>query len=259
VKPKKRVRGPKKAAVSQELLTKDAASSSGFVEGGASSMQSIQSLKTTGQTQDKIHGSCRLCILEALQVFDVKRCRPAVIKALAHDEWRPGTTRQWKSVWKSSFKPSDLQNPTALMTTMTSDMKHDIILMYQTLFSQSAKWSPKRLELPEQAADDYNRRVLLLKRLFLCFAVCKLTYCIEENGAATHAWPFPLASALCHGSRILIRLDGITYHEFTNFLSLEIPRLTAGMMARARMFLRAQCGPERQPHMLWVSITARRS
>merc|ERR1719247_747793 len=103
---------------------------------------------------------------------------------------------------------------------MTVDMKHDMILMYQTLFSQCARISPATPILSAEAMENYDRRVLLLKRLFLCLAVCKLTFCIEENGAATHAWPFPLASALCHGSRILFRLDGVDWQEFTNFLLL---------------------------------------
>jgi len=142
------------------------------------------------------------------------------IRPLVYDKWRPVSASQWKSIWRSPFVESQLHNPAAILATMTTDMEHDIILMYQTLFSVCAKSSPQKIPLSSEDETSYNRRVLFLKRLFLCFAVCKLTYCTQENGAATHAWPFPLASALCHGSRILIRLEGVSCAEFTNFLLL---------------------------------------
>lgn len=141
------------------------------------------------------------------------------IRSFGLDEWWLGDS-QWMSVWRSPFAKSQREHPAAILDTMTTDMKHDVILMYQTLFSVCSKSSPVKIPLTPEEATKYNRRVLFLKRLFLCLAVCGLTYCEEENCDVTRAWPFPLAAALCHGSRILIRLDGVSCSEFTNFLLL---------------------------------------
>lgn len=85
--------------------------------------------------EDCFHGYTKLSVLEAAEVFDVKRCRPT--RLLGYDEWRPNTVRLWRSMWKSPWRNSDATDPSALLFTMTTDMKHDAILMYQTMFSQS--------------------------------------------------------------------------------------------------------------------------
>lgn len=67
--------------------------------------------------------------------------------------------------------------------------------------------------------DDYSPRIMLLKRLFLCFAQCGVYYSEAGNTAQLgDLWPYPLAAVLGHGSRILIRLDDVDSTEFLNFL-----------------------------------------
>merc|ERR1712232_304008 len=64
----------------------------------------------------------------------------------------------------------------------------------------------------------HNDTVLFLKRLFLCFATCGLSYTPEENGSDSKPWPFPIAASLSHGGRVNLRLDNIPCREFLNLL-----------------------------------------
>jgi len=171
----------------------------------------------------EITGWAKLEVLEGSHVFHVKRCQPMYYKYMNHNEWQPPTARLWREIWKSQWTQQCLAYPSVLLATMTAEMKHDIILMYQTLFSQSMKGAPLRPSLSDECLDLYDKRILFLKRLFLCLAVCKLTFCIEQNDKTTRSWPFPLASAFCHGGRVLIRLDGVSWQEFINFLLLGKP------------------------------------
>eukprot|EP00930_Biecheleria_cincta_P052266 TRINITY_DN3751_c0_g1_i2.p1 TRINITY_DN3751_c0_g1~~TRINITY_DN3751_c0_g1_i2.p1 ORF type:complete len:1026 (-),score=156.55 TRINITY_DN3751_c0_g1_i2:137-3214(-) len=60
---------------------------------------------------------------------------------------------------------------------------------------------------------------MFLKRLMLCFAMCGVYY--SETGNTEQLgdlWPYPLASVLGHGSRVLIRLEDVESSEFLNFL-----------------------------------------
>merc|ERR1740129_542726 len=38
------------------------------------------------------------------------------------------------------------------------------------------------------------------------------------NGTFLQVWPFPLASTMCHGGRVLLQLNGVGWREFLNFL-----------------------------------------
>lgn len=67
--------------------------------------------------------------------------------------------------------------------------------------------------------DDFSPRIMFLKRLMLCFATCGVYY--SETGNTEQLgdlWPYPLASVLGHGSRVLIRLEDVDSKEFLNFL-----------------------------------------
>lgn len=162
--------------------------------------------------------------LQSKEVFDISRCKPSYMKYMGHNEWRPVTGRQWSGVWKSSWRDDNLVNWAGLLHTMTADMKNDAIILYQTLFAQSLKNSPPRPSLSKEEEEAHDLRVLFLKRLILCLAACKLTYCTEENGSFLRAWPFPLASALAHGNRILVRLDGVPWQAFVNLLLFGDPK-----------------------------------
>merc|ERR1712176_278271 len=64
----------------------------------------------------------------------------------------------------------------------------------------------------------HDRRVLFLKRLLLCFAHCRVGFTTQDNSSELRPWSFPLASIFGHGGRVLIRLNGIPWHDFINFL-----------------------------------------
>jgi len=179
--------------------------------------QKIIELHESGS--DGVTGSMKIEILEWSQVFDIHECRPALVKAFGVNEWRPKTTKEWHELWKSPWSEKDLLDSGALLHTMVTEMKRDIILVWETLFSQNLKKAPPRP--PSMTQDElyaYDTSVQFLKRLYLCFAVCKVTYCTEANAKVSRPWRFPLASVLCHGCRVLIRVDGITWKDFMNFL-----------------------------------------
>mmetsp|Transcript_52503 Transcript_52503/g.122862 ORF Transcript_52503/g.122862 Transcript_52503/m.122862 type:complete len:1673 (-) Transcript_52503:73-5091(-) len=72
--------------------------------------------------------------------------------------------------------------------------------------------------------DEYSPRINFLKRLFICFAFFGLKYSAEGNAAACHdLWPYPLASIISHGTRILIKLVDVEGMEFMNFLFFGKP------------------------------------
>eukprot|EP00418_Pyrodinium_bahamense_P092458 CAMPEP_0179027430 /NCGR_PEP_ID=MMETSP0796-20121207/9033_1 /TAXON_ID=73915 /ORGANISM="Pyrodinium bahamense, Strain pbaha01" /LENGTH=1231 /DNA_ID=CAMNT_0020723555 /DNA_START=49 /DNA_END=3746 /DNA_ORIENTATION=- len=72
--------------------------------------------------------------------------------------------------------------------------------------------------------DEYSPRIMLLKRILLCFAVCGVYYTEVSNcSQLAELWPYPLAAVLGHGSRVLIRLEDIEASEFINFLMFGDP------------------------------------
>mmetsp|Transcript_50946 Transcript_50946/g.119036 ORF Transcript_50946/g.119036 Transcript_50946/m.119036 type:complete len:1487 (+) Transcript_50946:3-4463(+) len=75
-----------------------------------------------------------------------------------------------------------------------------------------------------QFADEYSPRILFLKRLMICFATCGVHY-REDNRKESHLWPYPIASILGHGARVLIRLEEVTCYEFLNFLLAGDPKI----------------------------------
>mmetsp|Transcript_70575 Transcript_70575/g.204536 ORF Transcript_70575/g.204536 Transcript_70575/m.204536 type:complete len:1547 (-) Transcript_70575:129-4769(-) len=147
--------------------------------------------------------------------FDIKNCEPIVNSTLGRNEWQPSDRRQWQRIWSSVWSETHLLNRSALLTTMTTDMKHDAILLYNTLFPHQAHkfpWPSK------EECRLHDQRVLFLKRLVLLLAFGGLTFTTEENGEAERHWPYPLASCLCHGSRILIRLTGVPWKHVVSWL-----------------------------------------
>merc|ERR1712125_79786 len=97
--------------------------------------------------------------------------------------------------------PSCRTNRSTLVEAMMTDVKRDTILVYQTMYSLNNKSSPWIPEFSDVSMSEHDEVVLFLKRLMLCFATCGLTFTSEENGDSKKVWPFPLASALCHGGR----------------------------------------------------------
>jgi len=157
-------------------------------------------------------------VFAAVRVFDISRCRPEINKN-GKTEWYPADDRTWQEIWQSAWNESNMISSSALITTMMSEMKSDVILWYQTLFPQSFhdhnKYFPWTSE-PEQAA--YDKRIMFLKRLFLCFALCGVSYSDVDNGFNRSSWPYPLASVLSHGGRVLMHLNKVPPKELLNFL-----------------------------------------
>ncbi|HCI48654.1 MAG: hypothetical protein A2621_00775 [Alphaproteobacteria bacterium RIFCSPHIGHO2_01_FULL_41_14] len=58
---------------------------------------------------------------------------------------------------------------------------------------------------------------LFLRRLYLVFGLGGVEY--KAMDGSSGYWPFPLASMLTQGQRVLVVLTGISYEEFLNFLT----------------------------------------
>jgi CRP-like cAMP-binding protein len=149
--------------------------------------------------------------------FDVRRCHPFVGNLYKKGEWDPHSLESWNRTWSSAWQEQHQENQAALITSMCKDMKYNVVLTHQTLFAQNIH----RHQLPTLSYEDqqkHDQTVIMLKNLFLAFAVCGLESSAEDNGGSTKAWPFPVATALGHGSRIMVRLHDIRADEFVNVL-----------------------------------------
>ena len=151
------------------------------------------------------------------QAFDLSKCQPASNKY--NSEWHPQEASGWQTLWTSPWNSSHLASSSALILTMTTEMKRDAILLYQTMFSQNLQDQPfDWTSGTEQCL--FNNRVLFLKRLTIFLAMGKVLFTDKDNSSDFLDWPYPLASLLCHGGRLLLRLHDIQPREFINFLLL---------------------------------------
>jgi len=75
-----------------------------------------------------------------------------------------------------------------------------------------------------ELCDDHSIGLMFLKRLWICLARCGVYYTEVANTALVgEQWPYPLASMLGHGSRVLIRLEDVEGPELMNFLLFGDP------------------------------------
>lgn len=125
----------------------------------------------------------------------------------------------------SSVEEDDLENRRAVQSTGPRLLKSSItpfIVLSRDLQYFSSSVHDVNLETcggNHILVDDFSPRIMFLKRLMLCFAMCGVYY--SETGNTEQLgdlWPYPLASVLGHGSRVLIRLEDVESSEFLNFL-----------------------------------------
>lgn len=161
-------------------------------------------------------------IFEPPTTFDITRCQPAYNANLGRNEWQPGDRRQWQRIWATPYKEAHQLNRSALLQTMTTDLKHDSILVYQTLFSNHV------FNFPWPSDEDrtlHDTRVLFLKRLYLLLASCGVTYALKDNGPCIEEWPYPLGSIFSHGGRVLVSIPmGISWKEVLSYLAIGSTR-----------------------------------
>jgi hypothetical protein len=166
-------------------------------------------------------------IQEILQVFDIgdtgfdiTRCHPKHTRITGRTEWNPWGRNEWKSVWSTEWQQAHLSTHSCLTAAMTTDLKRDAILVYQTLFAQNLKQAPPCPKLSDDELAAHDEVILFFKRLVLLIAFCGLRFTSEENGESSNLkpWPFPLAAAFCHGSRILVRADNLLCRSVFNVL-----------------------------------------
>eukprot|EP00929_Paragymnodinium_shiwhaense_P105311 TRINITY_DN7025_c0_g1_i2.p1 TRINITY_DN7025_c0_g1~~TRINITY_DN7025_c0_g1_i2.p1 ORF type:complete len:1732 (-),score=370.65 TRINITY_DN7025_c0_g1_i2:177-5372(-) len=161
-------------------------------------------------------------IFEPPRNFDVQKCKPAF-----HDnanEWEPQDKSDWQLVWATPWNESNILCSSALISTMTLDMKHDVVLIYQTLYAHTL---PNRQPFPFASVADreaYERRICFLKRALIMLAVGRLSLSTKDNGCKCLPWKYPLASAISHGSRVLVRLEGVQWKEMATFLLYGSPQ-----------------------------------
>lgn len=154
--------------------------------------------------------------------------RPTVI-GYSHqeDEFPPGRSMESFEAEqpvlqsRSSNRPFDVPSDTKLYTDDTWDKWE---LPAANKEGRFRRFPPSKSRFPLTVctesgcfSDEYSARVMFLKRLLICFAACGVKY--GEDGQQHHEqWPYPLASLLGHGSRVLIWLRDVPSTEFINFL-----------------------------------------
>jgi len=105
-------------------------------------------------------------------------------------------------------------------TPTNQQLSNGIDLIYGTLFQNIPVLEEMGLKKYEKETWDQS---LLFRRVFLFFGLGGLSYHSEDGESGS--WPFPLATALTQGQRVLIELDGVTATEFLDFLTYHHPRL----------------------------------
>ena len=103
----------------------------------------------------------------------------------------------------------------------SQQLSNSIDLIFATLFPDAANlrhfpFEPTSLEKAWQVTQEKS---FFLKRLYLVLGLSDLQYTNQDNGIHTCPWPFPLASALTQGQRIMIILRGASRKDFLTFLS----------------------------------------
>lgn len=153
--------------------------------------------------------SIHIRVLDAAQAFTIERTRPRLW-------WFPRVS-EWQVLWRSPFREESIHDHAAVLESLVEELRRDVVLVYQTMFANLWTYDQQPALSPEEALA-HDRRVLFLKRLYLTFAVCSVSFCIERNSLSACPWKFPLASVLCHGGRVLMTLNGVPWHNFMNFL-----------------------------------------
>jgi len=156
-----------------------------------------------------------LGVFEAPKVFELAPCQPQ--EGTQVDEWNPQERQEWTRIWNSPWTESCLMSSSALIATLTTEMKSDIILIFQTLFP--AGLDKARFLFQTETDREYlDLRLTFLKRFFILLAIAGVEYTDTDNGPASRPWPFPLAATLCHGGRITIRLEDVNWCDLLNIL-----------------------------------------
>ena len=104
-------------------------------------------------------------VFEPPQFFNLKQCWPAQAEVPGgRDEWQPADRRQWQLLWSSPWKEGHAFNRSALLSTMTKEMRCDAVLLFQTLYGQNLPGHAS-VQLSREDAALHDQRVLFLKRL----------------------------------------------------------------------------------------------
>lgn len=94
-----------------------------------------------------------------------------------------------------------------------------VTLMQDTLFQDVHHLHHMHLGLKRKKFQhEIQRQELVLRRLFLLFAMGGLQY-RSETMTDYRPWPFPVATALTQGQRVMIQLQGVSAHQFLDFIT----------------------------------------
>jgi len=156
-------------------------------------------------------------IFAPASAFSLKECVPLQKRRL--DEWKPAA-EDWQDNWTSPWSDSHSLSSSALISTMMTEMKRDVIMVFQTLFSQNLAEKSIYNWPSDTEKDHYEKRVLFLKRLIIMLGMCHVSCTDDDNSTELQPWPYPLASVICHGGRCMLRLQGVQPKEVINWLML---------------------------------------
>ncbi len=138
-------------------------------------------------------------------------------------------------VTQSTWKPLTVAKDAFSLDAIKDQFRKDVILWSATIIKQplvNGKIAGKQLE--KKHIDKLGNTQAFLKRWVLTLAACPLMYVTSEHGKSSNnasslapqdpnyqdlkPFPFPLASALSHGQRMIVELLDITYDKMYNLL-----------------------------------------
>lgn len=182
-----------------------------------------QHVSLEGQNPTTSHESRRDSWLQPVDAHDAEESDEERGSVEGRDTFRPGRPRLPRRNSNTSVDSTPYAVARANVTPLIARLKSGQVFssVEHGLFGE---------EILDQGAeffvDNYSPRIMFLKRLLVCYALCGVYY--SEAGNAEQLgdpWPYPIASVLGHGSRVLIRLEDVDSSEFLNYLLTGDPHI----------------------------------
>ncbi|MDC0348899.1 hypothetical protein OAN21_00625 [Alphaproteobacteria bacterium] len=105
-------------------------------------------------------------------------------------------------------------------TPTNQQLSNGVDLIYGTLFQNISVLGEMGLK---KYGKETKEQSLLFRRIFLLLGLGGLSY--HPDRGESGPWPFPLATVLTQGQRVLIELEGVTAKKLISFLTSHHPSL----------------------------------
>lgn len=146
-----------------------------------------------------------ICLALKVEARECARIDPRLSQVtLSHAQWQD-SVETWETIGEGAQK----------------QFQGDAVLLFNTLFVDATSPEVQAIEkkFGKKAVQKARMKGEFLRRLLLLIANGDVTYSLKDNDIENQCpWPFPLASILAHGQRLLIILEDMKADTLFNFL-----------------------------------------